>query len=149
MPELKTINNFIKKFGLDVVQSQKRELQNKQSFATGRLLNSVNYRFRASLEKIIVEFVSLDYGKFVDEGRKPGSYPPISKLKEWCRVKGLPEKSAFPIAKNIYKFGIKPKPWINKPFDKNRQNFNVELIKIYEKAIFNDVKNSFKDKIKK
>jgi len=146
MPDIKKINEFIKKFGETVVNEQKKQLSKTDSIATGKLINSVNYRFTSTIQKIVIDFVSVDYGKYVDEGRKPGSFPPISKIKEWCRVKGLPENAAINISKKIYKFGIKPKPWIKKPFDKNRQEFNVELIKLYEKEIINDVKNAIKPK---
>mgnify|MGYP000356006150 FL=1 len=141
-------NQLVQKFGLDYVNKQKDLLKKKGGFNTGRLLNSINYRFKVSLAQILVEFVSEDYGKFVDEGRKPGSYPPISKIKEWTKSKGLPEKSAFPIAKNIFLFGIKPKPWINagKSFEKLRGEFIPELIKIYSKEVITDVKNTFKNK---
>lgn len=144
MPDKLQIQSFIQKFGQDVVNAQKQELQKKNSVATSRLLNSVNYRFKASIEKIIIEFVSEDYGKFVDEGRKPGKFPPLNKIKAWTKVKGIPEKAAFPIAKKIWRFGIKPKPFIQKPFDRNRQGFVVELIKLYSKEIISDVKSAFK-----
>jgi hypothetical protein len=140
------INNFIKKFGLSVITAQKNELQKKKGTATSKLLNSINYRFKASVEKIVVEFISEDYGKYVDEGRKPGKYVPVSKLKEWTKAKGIPESAVFPINRKIFKFGIKPRPWISKPFDKNRQDFNVELINLYSKEIINDVKKTFADK---
>jgi hypothetical protein len=144
MISINKINTIIEKFGLNVVNSMKQELQKKKGNNTGRLLNSINFKFKASIDKILIQFVSEDYGKYVDEGRKPGKYPPISKIKEWTKSKGLPEKAAFPIAKNIFKFGIKQKPFLGVPLKKNRQDFVVGLIGIFEKEIIADVKKTLK-----
>ena len=76
--------------------------------ATGSLINSINYKLRDTATGIQFELYANDYLKYVDKGRKPGSYPPIASLLRWARVKGLPQGAAYGTQKNIYKFGIKP-----------------------------------------
>lgn len=52
--------------------------------------------------------VAFDYWKWVDQGRRPGSFPPISPLVQWASLRGFPdpERAAWGIATNIKKFGI-------------------------------------------
>jgi hypothetical protein len=47
------------------------------------------------------------YGKFVDEGRRPGKMPPVKDIMEWTRLKGIPESAAYPIARKIGEKGTK------------------------------------------
>lgn len=76
--------------------------------ATGRLINTINYRLRETAEGIQFQLLAENYLQYVDKGRKPGTYPPIEPLLRWARVKGLPVGAAYGAQKNIYKFGIKP-----------------------------------------
>ena len=46
----------------------------------------------------------------VDFGRRPNQKPPpISEIKEWCRIRGIPENKAYIISKNIGKNGTPPR----------------------------------------
>lgn len=144
MPDKQQLEQFIKKFGLEVINNQKKALQKNDSVSTSNLLNSISFNYKVSVEGVIFKFISDDYGQYVDKGRKAGSFPPISKLKEWTKRKGLPEQAAFPIAKKIYKFGIKPKPFLMVGFDKNKTEFLVNLIKLYDNEIKSSVKDTFK-----
>lgn len=62
------------------------------------------------------------YGLVIDKGRKPNSdrstWPPLEPIKEWCKLKGIPEEAAVPIRNSIGSKGIKsfPKPWVDKVF---------------------------------
>lgn len=131
---------LINKFGKSVVDNQKKNLKD---INTGNLLRSINYRYKVEAENVIIDFISLDYGQYVDEGRKKGSFPPLSAIKAWVKRKGLPEKSAFPIANKIYKFGIPPRPFLLKGYKESQQNFINELIKLEETTIVKNVKQGF------
>lgn len=76
--------------------------------ASGRLINSINYRLKETAQVIQFQLLAENYLEFVDKGRRPGSYPPIAPLRIWARLKGLPKGTEYGIQKNIYKFGIKP-----------------------------------------
>lgn len=38
-------------------------------------------------------------------GRAPGTMPPVAAIKSWCKLKGIDQSLAFPIAKNIGRDG--------------------------------------------
>lgn len=111
--------------------------------ATGRLIQSFNYRLRDTAFGIQSEIYALDYLKYVDEGRKRGTYPPIKPLLQWARVKGLPDGVAYGAQKNIYRLGIKPTNVIKKStriYETSRENNRRyeermvnNLIKVIEK----------------
>jgi len=98
----------LKEFGRDYVKILVRELKREGKDATGRLINSIDYRLREDANNIFIVIESVDYLKWVDEGRKRGTYPPIRPLIQWANIKGLPKSAAYGIQKNIFKFGIKP-----------------------------------------
>lgn len=142
--EYKDIDILINKFGSEVIEAMKKELQTNGDVATGQLLNSLKVEISSDIKQTIIKFLSVDYANYVEFGRKAGTYPPISKIKEWTKVKGLPEGAAFPIARKIYKFGIKPKPFIFKNFNDKKAAFINELANLYAKDISKDIINTFK-----
>ena len=80
------------------------------------------------------------YYKYVDSGRKVGSFPPIKPLMNWVtryRISvpnGMTKKQfAYAIATNIKKRGIKPRPFI-----KRMRDALTEIIKDF---IANKLKN--------
>lgn len=142
--ELDKLNKVVNQFGEEVVNNMKKELLQNGSIATSELLNSLNYKAKISIEQIIIQWSAEDYAKYIENGRKPGSYPPISKIKQWCAVKGISEKAAYPISRSIYKFGIKPKPFLLKSFKDTRDLFISSLIQAYASEIITELKLTFK-----
>lgn len=82
--------------------------------ASGKLVQSINYRLQPLANGIQVQLLSEDYLKYVDGGRRPGTYPPIKAIQRWTAIKGIPKEAAWGIRQNIYKFGIKPTNVLNK-----------------------------------
>ena len=82
--------------------------------ATGNLLNELSVQFEKENDgyKLAVSYPF--YGKFINEGRGPSTrMPPLDAIKEWTRIKGIPEEAAFPIAKKIQEEGY---PGLKKKF---------------------------------
>lgn len=105
----------MKEFGRDYVKILGRFLLSNRPFAkvaSGALLNSLDYRLIEDATQI--QIVANDYLKYVDKGRRPGSYPPIRAISKWASIKGIPQSAVFPIARKIFKFGIKPTNVIQK-----------------------------------
>ena len=136
----RTLRALIDKFGKEVVENQKKNLK---AIDTGELLRSISYKYVVNAETVIVNFLSLDYGQWVDSGRKKGSYPPISPLKGWVKRKGMPEKAAYGVARNIFKFGIKPRPFLMVGYDQSKQEFINELLKLEQTKIVENLIVSF------
>jgi hypothetical protein len=104
-------------FGKDYVKILVGLLKGNRPYpkvASGSLINSINYRLQDTAQGINVILLANDYLKYVDEGRKPGTYPPIQAIQRWVSIKGIPKQAAWAIRTNIYKFGIKPTNVIRK-----------------------------------
>lgn len=98
----------LKEFGQDYVKLLTIFLKQAGKKTTGSLINSVAYKLRNEAEEINIIIEANDYLEYVDKGRKPGSYPPIQAIAKWASIKGIPQTAVFPIARSIFKFGIKP-----------------------------------------
>ena len=98
----------MREFGKDYVKILYRELRREGKDATGALLNSLAFEIRDEAQQMQIILLANDYLKYVDKGRKKGKYPPIKAIAKWAQVKGISQEAVFPIARNIYKFGIKP-----------------------------------------
>lgn len=101
---------------------------------------------------------SEDYLKFVDKGvsgtqRKyntPFSYrskkPPISVIKQWTRIKGIPEEAAFPIQNKIFRFGLKPTNVVNKSI--REIEYRSKWINKFEESITTNILEIVKEGFK-
>ena len=104
-------------FGKDYVKIMVALLKGNKPYpkvASGSLINSINYKLQDTATGIQVQLVANDYLKYVDQGRRPGTYPPIRAIQRWVQIKGIPKEAAWAIRKNIFKFGIKPTNVIQK-----------------------------------
>ena len=145
-------------FGKLWVKTLREQLITTQPFpkrATGDLYNSINYRVTQKDNNWTLTLLSDDYMKFVDKGvsgtqRKyntPYSYktkkPPISVIKQWTRVKGLPEEAAYPIQNKIFRFGLKPTNVINKSI--REIEYKSKWINKFEDNITTEILNWVKE----
>jgi len=116
-------------FGKVWVETLRNELLNNKPFpkrASGRLINSINYKVIQTPNGDELRLFAENYLTFVDKGvsgtekkhATPYSYrtkyPPIQAIKQWTRLKGMPEEAAYGIQRNIFRFGMKPTNVINK-----------------------------------
>lgn len=144
------------------VNTLKRELQNTRPFAkvaSGRLVSSINVRITTEDGNEVITLNSESYLKFVDQGvsgtiRKyntPYSYrskkPPISVIKSWMRLKGIPDEAAYPIQNKIFRFGIKPTNVIDKTF--RDIQYKSKWINKFEDDITSEIIDSFKKTLMK
>jgi hypothetical protein len=134
-------------FGKDYVKVLVSLLKNNRPYAkvaSGSLINSINYRLQDTANGVNLILLGNDYLKYVDQGRRPGTYPPIKAIQRWVQIKGIPKEAAWAIRTNIFKFGIKPTRVIAKT------RFTIEtnrkyMLK-YEKSIVDTItKNIEKD----
>jgi hypothetical protein len=96
----------VRLFGEDYIKVLTNQLLRAGKEASGKLIRSLDYRIADSADAVQILIEAEDYLINIDEGRRKGTYPPIQAIKTWCRIKGIDEGAAFPIAKNIFKFGI-------------------------------------------
>lgn len=136
MTLIERILELFDKYGEEVVAEMQTRLKSNGKVATSTLLNSIGYDARkTSTDKAELVFFMADYGIYVDKGRKPGKMPPISKIEKWCRVKGIPEAAAFPIARKIGRFGIAPTNFFTIPTTRRLKQFQDKVSKESAKFI--------------
>lgn len=123
-------------------------------YATGKLVRSLQFKhYRNSEGNIVLELLSakssngFEYLKVIDQGRKPGKYVPISALKKWARVKGIPEGAAYAINKKIFREGIKATFVINKSLEQLFSEKNNDLFRNIENEIITDITETFKNSL--
>jgi hypothetical protein len=97
---LQGIGNFI-------LADMKVLIELNGAMATGRLLKEIRVNAIKDKDKYLLTLSYPFYGKFVDEGRRPGKMPPVKDIREWTKLKGIPESAAYPIAKKIGEKGTK------------------------------------------
>ena len=101
-------SNLAKEFGKDYIKILIALLKKFKKIASGALINSLNSRVQSTANDIKVFIESNDYLKYVDEGRKPGKWPPIQAISRWADFKGYGQTAVFPVRRKIFKFGIDP-----------------------------------------
>lgn len=94
---------------------------------TGRLYRSINVSYDP--QKTQMKISMLDYWKYVNDGREPGTYVPLKPLMAWIRAKGMNKDpkgrfkkfnikgTAFAISRSIKDNGIQPTNFYDDSFD--------------------------------
>lgn len=142
----------LNEYGQELVNLYKNKLAANNVNASGELSNSVKYLLKNKNSIFEIDLELADYWKYVEDGRKAGKFPPISKIENWIKVKQilptayqgkLPsvKQLAYLIARKIARKGIKPRPLLANSVD--------ELNRIYfskiEEALSIDLQKEFDD----
>jgi hypothetical protein len=127
-----------RKFGKAYIKEIVKALKETKKSASGRLINSFSEEIKETAQGINIIILSEDYLEFIDKGRKRGTWPNISAIKKWTSLKGIKPEAAFPIAKNIYKFGIKPTNVLDKA---DRRAMNSSAFTELEQDIANNIED--------
>ena len=100
----------------------------QKSIASGNLIKNLNVYWISGLDEgkpeLVIEMP--DYYFFIENGRRPGRYPPLRVIQQWARVKkGIQkyrdkkgrfiknETRAFLMARSIAQYGYAPRPFID------------------------------------
>lgn len=110
----KEIIEAIELYGADAIKELTKQLLLLDKKASGKLIKSLDYKVLKVVDNITLQILSEPYLQYVDQGRRPGSFPPVQAIARWCKLKGINVKAAWPISYKIYKFGIKPTNVIEK-----------------------------------
>lgn len=90
-----------------------RELRKQKKIASGNLINKTVFEVIDTGSMISLIGKAPEYYYFVDKGRRKGKFPPINKIQQWIKQKGLTLKgvtlkqAAFLISRKIAEKGIK------------------------------------------
>lgn len=100
------INKAFEKYGDAAIRNMVARLK-----AIGKedsnIIKKLSYDFKIDLDGFEVSFFLPDYWIYIQYGRKVNSkMPPEKSILDWMKRKGIDKKYAFPIRKNIAKYGI-------------------------------------------
>lgn len=110
--------NVLAEYAEAVKELYKQRLIADDKVASGKLINSVETFIAYQGTELLVTFKAEDYFRWVEQGRKPGTLPPPSKILDWILVKPVlphpnengklptPEQLSWAIAKKIERDGI-------------------------------------------
>lgn len=126
-------------FGKDYVKILTIMLKREGKDASGALINSINFRIKETAKEINTILIANDYLKYVDEGRKKGSFPPLDAIRTWVDLKGIDRGAVFPIAKKIFEFGIEPTNVIQKTI--REIETSPTLLRKYEEDMVKNVED--------
>tara|TARA_R100000908_G_scaffold61088_1_gene38845 strand:+ start:382 stop:894 length:513 start_codon:yes stop_codon:yes gene_type:complete len=161
--QLKETKETLNKFGKYVIQQARTNLTKRKMNVSKSLYNSLDYKMFKGSNAIGINFIMDDYGKFQDKGvsgtkkkyNTPYSYttkmPPPSAFSQWVVRKGLEgtrdkktgkflsrKSLQYAVAKNIFKYGIKPSMFFTKPFNAAFKRLPDDL----QNAFADDLDNS-------
>lgn len=148
--EWKNTEKVLHEFGKSFVEYYQSLLLGDDKIATGDLFDSVKYIIEKENTSIEVCISLLEYWKYIERGRRSGTWPPIKKIEDWIIVKKInpyPYNGKIPtikqltylISRKIYERGIEPNPLFKKTTDNMVELFKDEL----ENAVTKDVTNNF------
>lgn len=152
MMQFKNVISVLNDFGKFLVEEYKDNLILNNVNASDNLYKSVKYMLDVGSKKFEVQLQLADYWKYVENGRKPGKWPPISAIEKWIEIKPvlprpmangqLPtnKQLAFLIARKIGLEGIQPRPIL----DQSIKDVWDVMKEFLEEALAKDVETEWK-----
>lgn len=128
-----------------LVDALKKNLADLNKYATGDLVDSMYYETKTADGKAVIQLSANHYLRFVDKGRAPGKFPPISAISKWASIRGISQRAVFPIARKIAEKGIPATGVVNKTIQEVRSKFlpmyERNLADIVGVVLVNDIFN--------
>ena len=114
---------------------------------TGALRDSIRFNITP---KGNIRFFYLQYGVYVESGRRPGAkQPPVNPILKWIEQRGIvPDEGtskrslAFLIARSIGEKGIRPTPFMKAAVKQQKVGLSRQLAKEIAKTVVMDFKKT-------
>lgn len=131
-------------------KTYRENLAHEGTNASNTLSDTLSTEVVVDGRTLCVELTLQDYWKYVEYGRKPGKFPPISKIEGWIKVKPViprpmkngkvpkPKQLAFLIGRKIAKQGTKGTQALTRASMRTFSSFQAAL----EQAIAKDVEDN-------
>lgn len=157
------LTEVLNEFADAFIQNARNNLEANQSNASYNLYNSFEKVIEVGEDYFKVSISLADYWQYLENGRGPGKFPPVDKIKEWIEVKPVNptplsngktpsvEQLSFLISRKIANEGTEGKPFfepakeqtirefedkINQAIDEDVSNFILELVEKEMRDIF-------------
>lgn len=109
-----SVETDLDKLGRRILSLIRRLMANRNKNATGQTVDSL--RFATEVDTNFVYtldvFGSIVF-RYINDGRKPGKFPPKGVLIPWMQARGIPRGAEYPIRRKIARDGIAPYPIID------------------------------------
>lgn len=79
--------NLLNEYAGKASQLYKDKLLDDGKKATGQLLNSISTKVKSNGIDYVITLEAANYFKWVEEGRKPGKFPPPDAILKWIKAK--------------------------------------------------------------
>lgn len=157
------LTEVLNEFADAFIQNARNNLEANQSNASYNLYNSFEKVIEVGEDYFKVSISLADYWQYLENGRGPGKFPPVDKIKEWIEVKPINptplsngktpsvEQLSFLISRKIANEGTEGKPFfepakeqtirefedkINQAVEEDVSNFILELVEKEMRDIF-------------
>ncbi len=150
--DLRDLNSIASQF----VEALRKNIIDSGHSATGEMANSLKSIVKYDDRYLMIYLDTVEYFKYVNDGRSAGKFPPINKIKEWIKVKHIlptPIKGKLPTENQLaYLIGRKIALEGTKgthSLEKTEQQFRLEekvineLLNIFEKEIDKIIKEIY------
>lgn len=134
----KELDKILKRLNDKALKDAISILKLNGKFSSGKLIKSLKSKIIETADGPLSKIFFESYGLNIEEGRRPGTSPPLNKLIEWCKIQGIPTEAAYPIQQKIKEKGIKPVDWL-KPINSQALKVKAELEKILPKIIESEI----------
>lgn len=141
MQEVNT-KKALEKFGKYLVAQSRSNLTRKKKRVTSRLYDSLGYDVKVMPNSMAFDFLMEEYGEWVDKGRKAGTAPPFSPIREWVQNRRIQfrdnsgkfqsyDQTAWAVVGGIKKNGIEASEFYSRPFNLGFQKLPNEVAEAY------------------
>jgi hypothetical protein len=154
MADYKNLNETLNIIGELIREQYKNDLKTnpkkygngRNSVASGKLFNSIDYKITFDDKNIKLFFVAEDYWINIEEGSKyTTKMPPIDAIRKWMVNRNISGKNLdWKIQRSIFSKGIRPKPYLRDIKQTLKNMYKDDL----EKALKKDLKASLSKKVK-
>ena len=143
------LTEVLNEFADAFIQNARNNLDANQSNDTYNLYNSFEKVIEVGEDYFTVSISLADYWQYVENGRGPGKFPPVDKIKEWIEVKPINptplsngktpsvEQLSFLISRKIANEGTEGKPFFEPAKEQTIREFEDKI----NQAIDEDVSN--------
>lgn len=144
------------RYGQHFVQQARTNLGMNNSYASGKLGDTMKPHVEIEGDKFAVYVEIQTYWDYVEKGRRPGKFPPVNRIKEWIKVKPIrpykdkrgklptTDQLAFLIGRKIKTKGIPARPFF-KPAQEETESFFKGAI---DNAILYDIETYINEKVR-
>lgn len=134
----------------------KQNILNSDKVVTGNLIDSIKVRYRTSGYIIDIYLDELNYGYWVNNGRKAGRFPPVDAMLDFVRLKPImakPDKKgklptekqlAFLVGRSIAEKGFNGVFAIDDALASTRLEYQDELNSIFASDMIAEIGDEFK-----